>query len=458
MKNLKTWITLLLLVASIGAYGAYAMLKPGPAVAAAKVRSGTIDAMVTERAETSLPMVHRLTMPFDGRIEPISIEPGTVVAAGDLVARMHTDELDTALAVAKADLARVEAELAVLADNALANTALTETKGWVATLATLGASAEQVIKAREDHAAFSDWWKEAEGKLRKQGAVADEQFRRAATDSSEAAVDLAVAKLNHQIVLAVQQIFQLGPKYVTDYLQLKTLQAAVLTAERKAAEARVAQAERDLARAEIKAPAAGVVLTRAVQSAQVLGAGTELLTIGDPAALQVRADLLSQDATRVRAGDIVHIHGVALGDVQLAGKVIRIDPQAFTKVSSLGVEQQRVRVDIAFDAGELERLAKTGADLAVGYRVQVDIVTDRAEDALIVPRLALFRGAGADAAEQRWAVYRVVAGKAELATVDLGLGNDRQVQITKGLSAGDILVVTPPKGLTAGAKVTPVLD
>lgn len=459
MKHLKTWITILLLALLIGAYSAYAMLKPGPAVAAVEVDTGTIDATVVERAKTSLPRVYRLTMPFDGRIQPILIEPGTAVAAGDVVAQLVTDDLDTALVIAKADLAQVDAELQVLADNALPNTALTEAKGWIATLETLGQSAQEVIKARQDHAAFSDWWKEAEEKLRKQGAVAQEQYLRAAADSSEAGVDVAVSELSHQMVLAVKQIFELGPKYITDYLKLKTLEAAVLAAERSAAQARVAQAERNLGRAQIKASAAGVVLTRAVQSEQVLPAGTELLSIGDPAALQVRADVLSQDATLIRAGDAVQVYGVALGSETLAGKVIRIHPRAFTKVSSLGVEQQRVTVDIGFDAGELERLAKGGAELAVGFRVQVRIITDQAEDALSIPRMALFRSdrAGPDE-DTGWQVYRVVDGKADTAAVTLGLGNEQQVQVTKGLAKGDVVIVTPPKGLVAGAKVTPMLD
>ncbi len=457
IKHLKTLILILSLIGLIGGYGAYAVLQSGPAVDAVPVKSGTIRSYVEERAQTMLPRVYRLTMPMDGRIEPITIEPGTPVGAGDVVARMDGTDLDSAVAIAQAELDQVQAELAVLKDNAIANTALGEATRWIATIDKLGESAEQVIKANQDHAAFADWWQEAELKLKDKGAVADAQYRSAKTASSEAAVDLAVSRLNRDIVLTTKQIFELGPKYVTDYLDLKTLKSAVLISQRDAAAARLEQAKRDRARADIKAPVAGVVLTRTFQNQQVLPAGTELLSVGDAHTLQVRADILSQDAIRIRPDDAVDIFGDAIGDTALKGNVIRMHPQAFTKISSLGVEQQRVAVDIAFAEGELDRIEATGSGLGVAFRVRVRIYTDEATDALIVPRPALFRGDGTrgNAAPGGWQVYTVTAGRAVATPVKIGLGNMLQVQITSGLKPGDLVIVAPAKDLVGGTKVTP---
>lgn len=466
MKHLKTWITILLLVGLIGGYSAYAMLQPGPAVDAVAVTSGVIRGYVEERARTTLPRVYRLTMPMDGRVEPITIEPGSAVVAGAVVARLDSSDLDAAVTIAQAELDQAEAELAVLKDDAIAKTALNEAKRWIATIDALGASAEEVIKANQDHAAFAAWWQEAEQKLKKQGAVADEQYRRAKTASSEAAVDLAVSQLNRDVVLAIKQIFELGPKYVTDYLHVKTLEAAVLISQRNGAAAKLEQAKRARARADIKAPVGGVVLTREVENERVLPAGSELLSIGDTGTLQVRADLLSQDATRIRAGDAVDVFGAAIGDIVLNGHVIRVHPQAFTKVSSLGVQQQRVAVDIAFADSELDRLKATGTGLGVDFRVQVRIYTDEAANALIVPRMALFRadegrpervgsdGGSGDADHGGWQVFTVVAGKAVATPVRIGLGNLLRVQITSGLKSGDLVIVAPPKDLVGGDKVT----
>lgn len=106
------------------------------------------------------------------------------------------------------------------------------------------------------------------------------------------------------------------------------------------------------------------------------------------------ADILSDDATRIRRGDAVQVFGSALADAPVAGKVTRVHPQAFTKVSSLGVDQQRVRVEIALADGAPEALPKAGIDLGLDYRVYVRIIVEQVADALSVPRLALARTDG----------------------------------------------------------------
>lgn len=459
MKHTKTWVSIAVLVLATGAYAAYASLKPGPPVAAIKVEAGPVRSFVEERAITSLPTTVVLTMPFDGQIEPITLVPGTEVAAGEVVAKINSDDLEDEVAAAKAELAAVDARLAVMADNALESTALLEFKGWIEAMTKLEASAKELISANESHAAFSEWWEQAEAELKDQGAVADEKYRRAKTESSEAAVDLAVAKLNHQLVLVVQTIVSLGPKYVQDYLGRKGLEAAVLERERAVAAAQLAIAERRLARAEIKAPSSGLVLERHVESAQQLPAGALLLTLGEPDALRVTADLLSEDASQVQIGDSVQVYGPGLGSQELSGTVKRVDPQGFTKVSSLGVDQQRVHVVIDLDDGELARLQQTGLQLGLAYRVHVRIFTDQTEDTLAVPRMALLRDTKAQHGDGTggtgWALYLVVNGRAALTPVELGIGNPERMQIIKGLSKGDIVLTMPPKTLKEGDKVSP---
>jgi HlyD family secretion protein len=242
---------------------------------------------------------------------------------------------------------------------------------------------------------------------------------------------------------------------VQDYIGRKRLQAAVLQSQREVAEAQLAIVERQLARAEIKAPTAGVVLERLIESRRELAAGTVLVTVGEPSTLQVTADLLSSDAGRVAAGDAVDVYGPALGGEVLKGSIKRVDPQGFTKVSSLGVDQQRVSVIVRLADGELERLAKAGGNLGVAYRVHVRVYTGQADKALAVPRIALMRDR---AAASGWSLYRVVDGRAQLTPVELGIGNPEQVQVTKGIEAGDIVLGSPPNSLVAGSKVTPKLS
>src|SRR5208283_4005751 len=149
-----------------------------------------------------------------------------------------------------------------------------------------------------------------------------------------------------------------------------------------------------------------------------------------------------------KPGDTAEIYGPAIGQPAVRGKVTRIYPAGFTKVSSLGVEQQRVKVIICFDSkDDLKRLL-TERGLGVGYRVRVRIFTADKSRALLVPRSALFR-----AADGKWQVFAVRGGTAKLQTVEVGLMNDEQAEIRNGLAEGELVVLAPESSLSDGMRV-----
>jgi HlyD family secretion protein len=127
--------------------------------------------------------------------------------------------------------------------------------------------------------------------------------------------------------------------------------------------------------------------------------------------------------------------------------VSNIYPSGFTKISSLGVEQQRVKVIVQFDGDDLRRLLDERG-IGVGYRVRVRIRTSEKPDALRVPRSALFRGPGS-----KWQVYAIRGGQTRLQAVEVGLINDRMAEITDGLEDGDFVVRAPESGLEDGQRV-----
>ena len=124
-------------------------------------------------------------------------------------------------------------------------------------------------------------------------------------------------------------------------------------------------------------------------------------------------------------------------------------PKAMAKVSSLGVEQQRVKVIVKFLPADLERLRRE-RDLGVDYRVRVRIFTAEKPGALVVPRSAVFRGPIGD-----WRLYAVRGGKARLQTVELGLSNDEQAEITSGVTEGELVILAPETNLVEGQSVSP---
>jgi HlyD family secretion protein len=187
------------------------------------------------------------------------------------------------------------------------------------------------------------------------------------------------------------------------------------------------------------------VLQRPIRDEQFLAAGTKLVEIGDLNDLEVEADILSQDVQKINDGDVVEITSASLAK-PLMGRVTRKYPAAFTKISSLGVEQQRVKVIIGFDDASRPRVHELG--LSVGYRVHVRIRTADKSSALVVPRSALFRGP-----KGNWQVYAVVSRRAKLRDVQVGLMNDERAEITSGLDKGDQVVLAPEAGLADGARV-----
>lgn len=192
---------------------------------------------------------------------------------------------------------------------------------------------------------------------------------------------------------------------------------------------------------EVRSPVSGQVLRVLQESEAVVQAGAPLLEIGSSQDLEVVVDLLSTDAVRVSAGDRVLIENWG-GSGMLEGRVARVEPYAFTKVSALGVEEQRVNVRIATDAGKAAE-----AGLGHGYRVETRIVIADLENVLRVPVSALYRDGG------DWSVFVVAEGTARERGITVGRMNDTHAEILSGLAAGDSVIVYPGDRIEAGTRV-----
>ena len=189
---------------------------------------------------------------------------------------------------------------------------------------------------------------------------------------------------------------------------------------------------------DVRAPVSGRVLRLIQESEGVIAAGTPLLEIGDPSDLEIVVDLLSSDAVKVREGAAVMIEGWG-GEAVLKGTVRRIEPYGFTKISALGIEEQRVNAIIDF----AEPRQKWNS-LGHGFRVETRIVVWQGENVLKLPLSALFRQ-GED-----WAVFALVAGKARLRTLTIGRSNQSEAELKDGLAEGDRVVLHPSDRIADG--------
>jgi len=191
----------------------------------------------------------------------------------------------------------------------------------------------------------------------------------------------------------------------------------------------------------VRSPAAGYVLAVRHESEGVVPAGAPLLEVGDPGRVEVEVDVLSEDAVRIRPGTPVRFERWG-GDVPLEGKVRVVEPVGFTKVSALGVEEQRVLVVV-----DIATPRDVWKGIGDGYRLEASFILWEEKEVLQVPAGALFRTG------DRFAVYVVEKGRAASRPVTIGRRNGLAAQLISGLKGGETVILHPGDTVSEGKKV-----
>jgi HlyD family secretion protein len=299
--------------------------------------------------------------------------------------------------------------------------------------------------------------------------VRSQRVNEAAVHAAQAAVDLAEAKIkeaNSQLEFAKSDLRRAEELAASKTISARTLEKAKLDVD--SAEAAVASAKatlevrrRELESAkarliqpgeanggersavQVRSPIDGVVLKIIAESEQVVQPGAPLIEIGNPADLEIAVDFLSRDAVRIKPGAPARIESWG-GDKILNARVKRIEPTGFTKVSALGIEEQRVKVILDFTGPESE-----WRKLGHGYRVIARVVVWHSDDALQVPLGALFREG------QNWAVFVVADSRAQRRLVKIGQRNLHAARVLGGLELGEQVVLHPSDRVRDGVRVEP---
>jgi len=317
--------------------------------------------------------------------------------------------------------------------------------------------ADQTVVARIEPGdpSFLDVRSEAEARAGVDAAAAARTHAGAQVTRAQAELDFARSELGRIRALARSHTVSENDLDAAER-RARTAQAALAEAR---AERQVRESEYQVARARLMTPAAsrsrvadcecvtvlspvsGTVLRVVTESEGVVASGAALVEVGNPDQLEVVVDLLSADAVRVQVGQRAIIEAWG-GTEPLEGRVRRIEPFGFTKVSALGIEEQRVNVVIDITAPR-ERWQRLGH----GYRVEPRIVLWEAQDVLRLPLSALFRHG------ERWAVFVEHGGHAELREVEIGQGNGLDAEVRSGLDAGERVVLHPGDRVSPGARL-----
>jgi HlyD family secretion protein len=285
--------------------------------------------------------------------------------------------------------------------------------------------------------------------------------------ATEAKRDTALANLEkaragqHFAASDLRRLEKLQADQMISVQELETaqLREASASKEQAAAESALRQAEAELAEfsvnapvgtntlrdpVQIKAPATGAVLHVFEENARVVSAGTPLMDIGDPADLEVVVEVLSRDGAAIPPGTPVELEQWG-GGQPLRAQVRLVEPAAFTKVSALGVEEQRVNV-----VADLLTPPDQRRNVGDSFRVEARIIVWEARDALEVPAGALFRKG------EQWAAFVVTDGRARLRIVKAGRSSGTETQVLEGLKQGEEVILYPGSRVRDGQRVTPV--
>lgn len=283
-------------------------------------------------------------------------------------------------------------------------------------------------------------------------AVAQQARAAAAVASAEAALAKSQADLKRARTLAASRF--ISPAQLEQYELTVKLDAKGLEAARYAAHA----AQHDVATARaallqsnsgampgktwaVTSPVAGEVLKINQESEGVVPVGAPILEIGNPGDLEIVVDVLTSDATLIKPGATVIIRDSGQTN-DLQGRVRRVEPSAFTKISALGVEEQRVNVII-----DLTSPATLWQRLGDGYKVVASIVVFSSNDAIKVPVSALFRKDG------QWAVFVVENGRAAIRQVQLARRSGLEAMVDKGLQPGEKVIIYPGDLVRPGVRI-----
>jgi len=422
----------------LGALYVLAQARPVP-VDVAVIGRGPIRSFVEEEGRTRVLDRFVVSAPVGGRLYRVDWKEGQTVERGQVLARVDPLALESAVAEVEAEIRGTRQRMAGVSTKVPKPEEIERAK-----VLESQATESLEVAVRELERAKANWERFEKDLVRAKQLAEEKLIPAAELDAAVAAEQAAHEQVRAQEVrikiarLAISAT-QLNRTTLEARLNDFEWEERAYEQQIQALEASLEKLRDDLQRTDIVAPTSGVVLRVLQESEIVVAAGTPLLEIGDLSRLEVEVDYLSEDAAHMREGMPAEVYGRALGDRVLTGKIDRIHPSAFEKISSLGVEQQRVYVIIAFDP------ADTG--LGDRYRVEARVILEEQADVVLVPEGALFRQQGA------WHVFVVEGETVRLQSLETGLRNGRVREVLAGLEPDSRVVLHPGDALANGTKV-----
>jgi len=400
-------------IAIIAAVGYFMSISGALEVNASRVIKGDIAEFVEERGTVLVRDSLGVFSPVSGEVLQVLVSSGDVVKEGESLVKLDGKQAVRQLAELDAQIISAQAQL---------NDA--KRAGNVNSIASLELDiAELSANIKEDESKLNNL-----KALYDAGALSQEEYR-----SAERVLEgqkLALQKLKLQLNQLRSPVSQnIITQYESILKQLQIQRESLL------------DLQGDF---EITAGISGTVMNLQVNRGEYLQPGMRIMEIGDISKLYIDADVLVGDIKGVDEGTKALISSKDLGTINIPGKVKLIHPNAFSKISDLGIEQKRIKVEIELE-GPTEALKP-------GYDMEIKLITNESKDTLIIPENSVFKLDG------KTFVFVEVNGRAELREVTTGLKSGRQIEVLSGLSEGELVIESPDPKLEEGSKIKLTVD
>lgn len=433
------YILIGLVVAVVGGGAVFGLMYNPLPVEMTEVEKRTVREFIAEDAKTRLDDEFVVAMPISGTLLPPDVEIGDEVDEGMCVARVDELPLEQQIRASEALLAQVNAQIEGV------DVQKPKEEDLMTGEVRVKEAQDNLAIVRKEREIAQTNYNEAKKELSRiqrlyeEGAVPQAQLDEAKRlhdnmKDTVARLDLTIAATEKMV-----QVAELSSDRLTDSVDDNEFMRDAYKADIDRIQAQLKTLKSDLQKTQIKSPVDGIVLEKYVDDERVMMPGTPIMKIGDISTIEIECDILSEEVVMIEVGDPVEITGKALDDEIVMGKVKRIYPSGFMKISALGIEQQRVRTIIEFDNSE--------AQLRPGTSVDVRVITEESPDTLAVPERSIFRH------KDGWAIFTVDGSRARLTPVKIGVKNDDWAEVLSGLEEGQRIVAEPKNEVQDGTRV-----
>lgn len=405
----KKQIVIIALVSVLVVVGIYKVGSNGAIeVTTAEVVEGAIEEYVEELGVVKASNSASIYTFAGGRVTEVLVEVGDNVKKGDILVKLDNQQLERQIIELEAQKTSVEAQYREAKKPYDADE--------IKKLQIIIADMERRLKETEENVAKSEV-------LQKAGAISKQEYQNILLNFESDKTSLEKSKIDLE-----QMKKPLSENIKLQYeAQLKQIDTQLEELRSRGADYSIAS------------PVDGIVLMETIDVGAYMQPGAHIMEVGDVGKLYVESDVLVGDIAKVKVGNKVKISNKSLDLREIEGVVSKIYPQAFSKVSDLGIEQKRIKVEIELKEGV--------SNIKPGYDLDLFIIVNSKEKALIIPEAAVFQLEGKDH------VFVNEGGNAALREIQKGIESQKLIEVLEGLNKGEVVVVSPEEELKDGARV-----